>query len=216
MKKSIVDDAMQLCSSILSKRGKYAGYHAYGFDYLPISQVKTKNGFIYKYPETLITLEELSIIVPSNQTIQLPDEEDIDIKSDGYRLIEFNFVKAKKWIGKQLQKEDPDISKQKLVFYTAGKVIYFTKMGSKHEYSFNINDNPYKLLRCLAQSAKNIISYESLEKVLKEPRRGAEGTPERRISQSVGDIIKKLGLKHTTDLFMTNKGYGIDCIVEFR
>lgn len=102
MEKSIVDDMHQLCASILSKRGKYAGYHAYGFDYLPISQVKTKNGFIYKYSETPIALESLGIITLSDQILQLPDEEDIDIKSDGYLSIEFHFAKADAWLKKEI------------------------------------------------------------------------------------------------------------------
>ena len=217
MEKSIVDDMRQLCASILSKKGKYPGYHAKGFAYLPISREKTKNGFIYKYPETPIGLESLKIITLSDQLLQLPDEEDIDTNSDGYLLIEFHFAKAKEWIEQQLQEEkESDISKQKIIFHSAGKVTYFTKTGSKHEYIFNINDNPYKLLHYLAQNVKNIIKYEQLNSALKQRRSGAESTPERRVSQFIGDIIKKLDLKHTKDLFIVNKGYGLDCIVEFR
>jgi len=109
----------------------------------------------------------------------------------------------------------------KLVFYRkTGETIYFDNKGQEHKGFFDLKTNPYMLIKFLSSEPGEIFPSEVLAEKLKGPRMGGEeSTPDQRVSDTIKEVRKRLGLTGSgdEDLFIVKKRlFGIKCNVELK
>ncbi|MFH1244451.1 MAG: hypothetical protein V1487_02695 [bacterium] len=93
-----------------------------------------------------------------------------------------------------------------LIFSMGGNIIFNAIGGKVYKTIFGSETNNYKLLHFLAQSPHVLFSFEELDAKLNDPKGHGDRNSERRVRDTVGGIVKKLGCKQN-ELFVTNFGF---------
>lgn len=98
-----------------------------------------------------------------------------------------------------------------------GEVTYISKTGKKYHKNMKIGKNEFLLLRRLAQSPFEIISFSDLGKSLNEPKHFSDSpSNERRVRDTIKSIKDGLYLEgiDRVSLFTVNSGLSLNCTVE--